>query len=289
MNKPFIVAEISANHGGRLGHALNIVAAAAHAGADAVKFQLFDPAKMAPASMVIAEGPWAGRNACELYAEAQTPREWFPTLFDYARTQGVEAFSSVFDTDGLAFLESIGCPRYKISSFEITDIGLIKAVAATGKPIIISTGMATAEEIRSAVKALHATHSQPELVLLKCTSAYPAKIEDANLAAMAGLKNACGYPSDVGLSDHSLGSIVAITAAALGATMIEKHLTLKRSDGGPDAAFSMEPAEFGAMVKACREAAAAIGTVRYGHIEAERVHLQLKGRTLAAVSRETGS
>lgn len=287
MNKPFIVAELSASHNGRLGRALNIVAAAAHAGADAVKFQLFDPAKMAPADMVIAEGPWAGRNARDLYAEAQTPREWFPTLFDYARQQGIEAFSSVFDVDGLAFLESIDCPRYKISSFEIVDLELIRSVAATGKPIMISTGMATKEEIEDARCCALLANPCFDVTMLKCTSAYPATAADANLSTMRPMG---GWQADYGLSDHTLGIGVAAAATALGATVIEKHLTLKRSDGGPDAAFSMEPAEFAAMVKACRDAAAAIGTVRYGHTEAERVHLQLKGRTLAAaVSRETGS
>lgn len=286
MNKPFIVAELSANHGGTLARALEIVMAAAQAGADAVKFQLYDPAKMAPADLVIAEGPWAGRNAQALYREAVTPREWFPALFACAKEFGMEAFSSVFDVDGLAYLESIGCPRYKISSFEITDLALIKAVAATNKPIIISTGMATEQEISRAVSV--AFNGMPYgkfagVSLLKCTSAYPATVADANLETLEHMREEHGL-CGVGLSDHSLGSLVAITATALGATVIEKHLTLKRADGGPDAAFSMEPDEFAAMVKACRDAVAAIGTVHYGPTDAERAHLQLKGRTIAARS-----
>lgn len=276
MNATFIVAELSANHNGSLDRALRLVDAAAQAGADAVKFQLYDPDKMAPSDLVIESGPWAGRNARELYREAMTPREWFLPLFDHARRCGIEAFSSVFDIDGLAFLESLGCPRYKIASFEILDLELIRAVAAAGKPLIISTGMATLEEIGSAV--FHAGRCDG-LTLLKCTSAYPAPPWHANLQTITHLR--VRFPHvDVGLSDHTLGIGAAVAATVLGASLIEKHLTLSRADGGPDAAFSSEPHEFAAMVKACREAAQAIGEVRYGPTESERPQLQLRGRTL---------
>lgn len=280
MNKPFIVAEISANHLGSIGRAVQLVHAAVDAGADAVKFQLFDPAKMAPAGMVIADGPWKGWNARQLYTDAATPRAWLRELFYTARERGVEAFASVFDVDGLAFLEEIGCPRYKIASFEITDLDLIRAVARTGKPMIISTGMATLSEIRAALLQLSGSESWYHVTLLKCTSAYPAQIEDANLATMVAMGES--HDCEFGLSDHSLGNLLACAAVAMGASVIEKHLTLCRSDGGPDAGFSTEPDEFAQMVKECRATASAIGTVRYGPTASELPQVQLKGRTLAA-------
>jgi pseudaminic acid synthase len=283
MKRPCIVAEISANHLGQYVRALALIDAAKEAGADAIKLQLYDPDKMAPSDLMIESGPWAGRNARELYREAMTPREWFLPLFEHAMRRGIEAFSSVFDVDGLAFLESLGCPRYKIASFEILDLPLIRAVSATGKPMIISTGMAAFYEIGEAVTAARWCQ---DLTLLKCTSAYPASPADANLAAGPALAGA-GYTfgriansTKWGLSDHTLGLSVPVVATVLGATMIEKHLTISRSDGGPDAAFSSEPHEFAAMVKACREAAQAIGEVRYGPTESERPQLQLRGRTL---------
>jgi pseudaminic acid synthase len=214
-----------------------------------------------------------------LYREAMTPREWFPELFARAKRRGIEAFSSVFDVDGLAFLEWLHCPRYKIASFEIVDSDLIRVVAATGKPLILSTGMASIDDIDAACfHARQAGCGWP--TLLKCTSAYPAPASEANLATLAHLR--VTFDRSVGLSDHTLGLAVPVAAVALGATMIEKHLTLARSDGGPDAAFSSEPHEFAAMVKACREAAAAVGEVRYGPTESETPHLSLRGRTVAA-------
>lgn len=281
MNTPFIVAEISANHNASLDRALSLISAAAWAGADAVKFQLYDPKKMVPADLVIEAGPWAGRDARELYLEAMTPREWFPRLFECAKLNGVEAFSSVFDVDGLAYLESLGCPRYKIASFEILDLELIRQVAHAGKPMILSTGMASLDDVMLACNTAYTSQWHPNLLtLLKCTSAYPASAADANLKTMWDMSERFGC--DVGLSDHTLGLAVAVAAAALGASMIEKHLTLRRSDGGPDAAFSSEPEEFAAMVKACREAAAAIGEVRYGPTDSELAHMPLRGRTMKA-------
>jgi N-acetylneuraminate synthase len=214
----------------------------------------------------------------DLYRDAWTPWEWFPGLFDYARAHRIDCFASVFDHESLAFLERLNCPRYKIASFEIVDLPLIEAVAKTGKPIVISTGMASFDEIMEAAGS--AWTGAQEVTLLKCTSAYPAGAASANLRTL--LDPAFGGPlasatnADLGISDHTLGLAVPVAATALGATMIEKHLTLSRSDGGPDAAFSSEPHEFKAMVAACREAALAIGEVRYGPTDAEIPSLQFR-------------
>lgn len=270
-----IVAELSANHLGSLARARAIIDAAARAGADAVKLQTFTPEQMADPGAIVEAGPWAGCNLVDLYTAAHTPREWHPELFAYAREFGIEIFSSVFHPDDVDFLESLGCPRYKIASFELTDLDLIAYAARTGKPLIISTGMATFREIERAV-AVVIRHSPraPMLTLLRCTSAYPASPADAHLATI--LDMASRLRCEVGLSDHTMGIGVAVAAAALGASMIEKHLTLARSDGGPDAAFSMEPHEFAQMVTECRRAAAAVGAVRYGPSAAEAAHLPLR-------------
>lgn len=272
-----IVAELSANHNGSFERAIAIVSAAAKAGADAVKLQTFTPEQMANPDKVIDAGAWAGCNLLDLYQRAHTPRAWHAPIFTAARYFGVEAFSSVFHPDDVAFLESLDCPRYKIASFELTDHDLIRCAAATGKPLIISTGMATMEEIQQAV---HAAYGCEDLTLLKCTSAYPATAEDANLAAGKALGGFTFgrilHGTKWGVSDHSPGIGVAVAAAALGATMIEKHLTISRADGGLDAAFSMEPAELAQMVTECRRAAAAVGEVRYGPTTAEAAHLALR-------------
>jgi len=270
-----IVAELSANHLGHLDRALEIIEAAAAAGASAVKFQTFTPEQMAEPGVVIQSGPWAGREALDLYREAHTPREWHGPLFARARELGIVAFSSVFHPDDVDFLETLGCPMYKIASFEINDLPLIRRAARTGKPVIISTGMASLEEIELAAAVVECAYSpRGHLTLLKCTSAYPARPNDAHLATMMDMRNRIGC--EVGLSDHTLGIGVAVAAAALGATMIEKHLTLARSDGGPDAAFSMEPDEFVQMVTECRRAAEAVGEVCYGPSAAEAPYLGLR-------------
>lgn len=266
-----IVAEISANHLGSLDRALRIVGVAAAAGADAVKLQTYTPEQMADPGLIIPRGPWAGRNAVALYREGHTPREWHKPLFERAHSLGLMAFSSVFHPDDVDFLETLGCPMYKISSFELTDLNLIHYAGRTGKPIVISTGMATVEEIYAAVMA---NYGAVDLTLLKCTSAYPASPADANLLTMRAMRQ--HFCVKVGLSDHTMGMGVAIAAAALGASMIEKHLTLSRADGGPDAAFSMEPSEFAQMVVECRRAAQAVGEVRYGPSAAEAEHLGLR-------------
>ena len=269
-SNPYIVAEISCNHRGVLDEALRLIEHAKWAGADAVKFQCWSPTRMCvDKSYVIPDGTWKGRKLYELYQEAYTPWEWFNALFFHADRLKIDCFSSVFDVEALAFLESLGCPRYKIASFEITDLPLIRAVAKTGKPIVISTGMASWDEIRKAVVA-----TEQKATFLKCTSAYPASTAAANLETLVAMKYNTGTP--VGVSDHTLGLAVPVAATALGATMIEKHLTLKRSNGGPDAAFSSEPEEFKAMVDACREAALAIGEVRYGPTKEEQSSLQFR-------------
>ena len=266
---PFIVAELGASHNGSFNRAVSLIEAAAEAGADAIKLQTFTPERMVEPDTVIASGPWAGRNALELYRECHTPRDWHYHLFECAKGLGMTAFSSVFHPDDVDFLETLGCPMYKISSFEITDIPLIRYAVSKRKPIVVSTGMASYEEIMTV-----AAMGWEQLTLLKCTSAYPADASDANLLTMVDMGRLPAV--DIGLSDHTLGFSVAVAAVALGAVMVEKHLTLSRADGGPDAAFSSEPHEFAAMVKACREAALALGEVRYGPTPSEMSSLPLR-------------
>lgn len=278
---PYIVAEASCNHLGSLRRAYALVLRAKECGADAIKFQCWHRDHMVLGSHTIAGSTWNGQDMQALYAEAWTPWEWFPALFELARRIGIDCFASVFDHESLAFLESLGCPRYKIASFEITDLPLIGAVAKTGKPIVLSTGMATHLEICAAISCA-LTGSNRDVTKLVCTSAYPATAADANLRRVAQWhavgKDSIENPTYIktGLSDHTLGLAVPVAATALGATMIEKHLTLSRADGGPDAGFSSEPHEFKAMVDACREAAAALGEVRYGPTEAELPSLQFR-------------
>lgn len=269
-----IVAEISGNHLGSLERALAIVDAAALAGADAVKLQTFTPEQMADPDKIVEAGPWAGCNLVDLYRRTHVPREWHEPIFRHARELGLDAFSSVFHPDDVDFLETLGCPMYKIASFELTDHALIQYAARSGKPLIISTGMATLGEIALAVNAAKSAGCR-DLTILKCTSAYPASPADANLAAMKMLMRVTSCTA-YGLSDHTQGIGVAVAAAALGASMIEKHLTLSRAAGGPDAEYSMEPAEFQQMATECRRAVLAIGEVRYGPSRAEDAHLALR-------------
>lgn len=255
MTAPLIVAEMSANHLGSIERALSIIDAAAKIGADAVKLQTWS--EMLPPGMdaILATGPWADRNLRDLYDRAKTPWEWHESLFAFAKGRGIEIFSSVFDLESLDFLESLGCPRYKISSFELTDLRLIDAVASTKKPLIISTGMATLEEVGNAIDSLR---SDVHVTLLKCSSAYPAPVDELNLEAIRTLADE--FCLDVGFSDHTMGYAAAVAATALGATMIEKHLTIRRSDGGPDAGFSAEPEELWTMIQMCQQTAAMVGT-----------------------------
>lgn len=243
---PYVIAEMSGNHNGDIENAFKIIRAAKGAYANAVKLQCYDPYSMA-AAYTIPNGPWAGRQLTDLYKEAHTPREWFPYLFDAARNNDITIFSSVFDREGVDFLEKLDCPAYKISSFDIVDLQLIRYAADTGKPLIISTGMASDEEVMAADDAIPPQYPH---IFLHCVSGYPTPLSEARLARLRILYQMTTLVA--GLSDHSLGHDVAIAAVALGAPVIEKHLTLDRMAGGPDSEFSMEPQEFLLMTSAIR-------------------------------------
>ena len=270
---PFVIAEMSGNHNGSLDHALAIVDAAAEAGADAVKLQTYTADTM---TLDIAEGEfvindpkslWKGRNLYDLYREAHTPWDWHAPIMARAKEKGVLCFSSPFDETAVDLLESLGAPCYKIASFECIDLPLIRRVAATGKPMIISTGMATISEIAEAVETAR-EGGCPHVVVLKCTSNYPAPPEHSNLLTIPHMAQL--FDCEVGLSDHTMGIGVPVAACALGATVIEKHMTLDREDGGVDSAFSAEPAEMAALVAEATRARQALGVIRYGPTEVER-------------------
>lgn len=264
MSKTLIVAELSANHGHKLDIALESVRAAKEAGADAVKIQTYTADTITlncDADDFKVKGTlWDGRTLYDLYQEAYTPWEWHQAIFDEARKCGIICFSTPFDKSAVDFLEDLGNPICKIASFEITDIPLIEYAARKGKPMVISTGIAMPEDIELAVKTCKDAGNN-DITLLKCTSSYPAPIEDANLMTMVDMKSRYGVK--VGLSDHTMGYDVALAAVALGATLVEKHFILDRSIGGPDAAFSMEIGEFAAMVKSIRNVEKALGRVVY--------------------------
>lgn len=264
MSKTFIVAELSANHGHKLEVALESVRAAKEAGADAVKIQTYTADTITlncDADDFKVKGTlWDGRTLYDLYQEAYTPWEWHQAIFDEAKKCGLICFSTPFDKTAVDFLEDLGNPIMKIASFEITDIPLIEYAAKKGKPMVISTGIAMPEDIDLAVKTCKEAGND-DITLLKCTSSYPAPIEDANLKTMVDMKQRYGVK--VGLSDHTMGYDVAVAAVALGASLLEKHFILDRSIGGPDAAFSMEIREFAAMVKSIRNVEKAIGEVLY--------------------------
>jgi pseudaminic acid synthase len=267
----YVIAELSANHRQDLDEAVRLVRAAADAGADAVKLQTYTPDTITlesdrPEFRISSGTVWDGRTLHDLYGEAYTPWEWHELLQREAHQAGMELLSSPFDDTAVDFLEALGLPAYKIASFEIVDLGLIRRVAATGKPMIISTGMATLPEIAEAVDAARQAGAR-DIVLLKCTSAYPAPPEDANLRTIANLAETFGVP--VGLSDHTLGIAVPVAAVAMGAVMIEKHFTMSRAVPGPDAGFSLEPDEFAEMVRQVRTAERALGQVSYAPTERE--------------------
>ncbi len=264
-HQTFIIAEMSANHGHSIKKAKKIMAEAAQCGADAVKLQTYTPDTMTlncrTAPFMIGKGTiWEGKNLYELYGEAYTPWEWHAELKAEAEQQGLLFFSTPFDGTAVDFLEDLGVGFYKVASFEIIDIPLLQRIAATGKPVIMSTGMASLAEIDQAVRTLK-SGGCPGLALLKCTSAYPAPYGEMNLHTIPHLANAFGVPA--GLSDHTLGIAVSIAAVALGACIIEKHFTLSRAEPGPDNAFSLEPEEFAAMVQAIRDTEKALGCVSY--------------------------
>ena len=261
----FVIAELSANHNGSLATAIETIRAAKRAGADAIKFQTYTADTLTldcdESDFVIKGGTiWDGKKLHDLYKEAYTPWEWHAQLFEVAKEEGLVCFSSPFDKTAVDFLETLHCPIYKIASFEITDIPLIEYVAKQGKPIIVSTGIASFEDIQLAVKTCRKVGND-NITLLKCTSSYPAPVAEANLAMMQQL--AIDFKVKIGLSDHTLGSTVPVIATALGAEVIEKHFILDRSIGGPDASFSMNEIEFTAMVKAIREAEVAVGSTSY--------------------------
>ena len=259
----YIVAEMSANHNQDFAEAVRIVEAAKEAGADAVKLQTYTADTMTLPSQderfqLGAGSLWEGKSLYELYQEAYTPWEWQPRLQETARTQGIDLFSAPFDTTAVDFLEEMGIPAYKVPSFEIVDLALIERIASTGKPMIISTGLATQDEIAEALHTAQEAGAE-QVALLKCTSAYPAPAEEMNLRGIPQLIEEFGVP--VGFSDHSLDSEAPIAAVSLGACIVEKHFTLSRDVPGPDAAFSMEPEEFHAMVTSVRRTERALGNV----------------------------
>jgi pseudaminic acid synthase len=261
----YVVAELSANHRHDYDHAVAIIEAAAAAGADAVKLQTYTADTLTIRSdseyFRVGKGTlWEGRTLHDLYQEAHMPWEWQPRLQAVASRLGLDLFSTPFDDTAVDFLEQMRVPVHKIASFEIVDLPLIRKVAATGKPIILSTGMASLAEIDAAVRTARA-HGCRELLLLKCTSAYPAPPEEMNLRTIPHLAEAFGVPA--GLSDHTLGTAVPVAAVALGACLVEKHFTISRNDPGPDSAFSLEPAELKQMIQAIRTAEKALGQVRY--------------------------
>ncbi len=264
MSKTFIVAELSANHGHKLDVALESVRAVKEAGVDAVKIQTYTADTITlncDADDFKVKGTlWDGRTLYDLYQEAFTPWEWHQAIFDEAKKCGLICFSTPFDKTAVDFLEDLGNPICKIASFEITDIPLIEYAAKKGKPMVISTGIAMPEDIELAVKTCKDAGNN-DITLLKCTSSYPAPIEDANLMTMVNMKERYGVK--VGLSDHTMGYDVAVAAVALGATLVEKHFILDRSIGGPDAAFSMEIGDFAAMVESIRNVEKALGKVVY--------------------------
>lgn len=265
-DRVWIVAELSGNHNGDKGRALELIRRAADAGADAVKFQTYTADSLTIDAdtdlfRIGAGTPWEDRRLYQLYEEAATPYEWHDDLFTVARACGLVPFSTPFDPAAVDFLEQYDPLVHKVASFELVDLALIRAAAATGRTLVMSTGMATESEIDDAVTAARAAGAGG-VVLLRCNSAYPAPVDQMDLRTIADMRRRWDVP--IGLSDHTLGTTVAITSVALGACMIEKHVTLARSDGGPDASFSLEPGELSDLVRAVREAESALGGVRYG-------------------------
>jgi pseudaminic acid synthase len=280
---PYVIAEMSGNHNGDIKRAFALLEAAKKAGADAVKLQTYT----ADTITIDHDGPgfriegglWNGRTLYELYQEAHTPWEWHPQLFARARELGIAIFSSPFDATAIEFLETLGAPAFKIASFEAIDLPLIQRAAKTGKPLIISTGIASLGEIAEAVEAARAAGGR-EIALLHCTSGYPTPPADSNLHTLPHLAAAFGVVA--GLSDHTPGTAVPVAAVALGASVIEKHFTLRRADGGPDAAFSLEPEELAELVANCRTAWTALGKVSY-ELEASEKGNKTFRRSLYAV------
>jgi len=276
---PFVIAEMSGNHNQSLERALALVDAAAAAGAHALKIQTYTADTMTidvgRNEFVISDQKslWKGKNLYQLYQEAHTPWDWHPPIFERAKKRGLIAFSSPFDASAVDFLEKLGVPCYKIASFENTDLPLIRKAASTGKPLIISTGMASAQELGESVKAARKAGAR-HIVLLKCTSTYPATPDDTNILTIPDMRKRFGC--EVGLSDHTMGIGVAVASVSLGACMVEKHFTLRRADGGVDSAFSLEPQELRSLVVEVERAWLALGKVRYGATAKEKASLAFR-------------
>ncbi len=269
-HKPYFIAEISANHNGSIKNAMNLIEIAKSCGADAVKMQTYTPDTITlnseKSDFKILDGIWSGRTLYDLYAEAYTPWEWHEPLFNHAKKLGITIFSSPFDSTAIDLLESLDTPAYKIASFEAIDLPLIRYAASTGKPLIISTGMADAIEIQEAVDTARDAGCK-ELAVLHCVSGYPAPAADYNLRTLPDMRQR--FNCETGLSDHTLSDVTAISSIALGASIIEKHFTLSRSNGGPDASFSLEPQELELLIKNVNEAWESLGEVNYGRKSSE--------------------
>jgi len=274
---PYVICELSGNHNGSLDRALAMVDAAAATGCDAIKIQTYTADTITldvdRPEFVIHGGLWDGRSLYELYQEAQTPFEWHAAIFERAAKRGVTIFSSPFDETAVDLLDDLGAPAFKIASFEAVDLPLIRYAAAKGKPLIISTGMANLAEIETARDAALQAGA-PGVLLLHCVSSYPATFEDANVRTVTDMAARFGVP--IGLSDHTPGTAAAVAAVAMGACAVEKHFTLARADGGPDSEFSLEPAEFTALVRDTKDAWASLGRVNYDLLGSERANVQFR-------------
>lgn len=286
----YIIAEMSANHNQDFDRAVKIVETAKDVGADAIKLQTYKPDTMTidceKEHFRIGEGTiWEGRNLYDLYGEAYTPWDWQPRLKDIAKELGLDLFSTPFDETAVDFLEEMGVPVYKVASFENVDLPLLRRIALTGKPIIMSTGMSSLAEIDEAIRTIREAGGD-QLALLKCTSAYPAPPEEMNLRTIPHLAEAFGLPT--GLSDHTLGCPMPVAAVAVGACIVEKHFTLSRDEPGADSAFSMEPHEFKAMVEGVRTVEKALGTVQYGVGEREASSRVFRRSLFVVIDTETG-
>ncbi|WP_304177328.1 pseudaminic acid synthase [Phenylobacterium aquaticum] len=276
-HEPYVICELSGNHNGSLDRALTLVDAAADTGCDAIKVQTYTADTITMdvdrPEFKIHGGLWDGRSLYELYQEAQTPFEWHAAIFERAAKRGVTIFSSPFDETAIDLLDSLGAPAFKIASFEAIDLPLIRYAAGKGKPLIISTGMANLAEIAAARDAALAGGAAG-VVLLHCVSSYPAALEDANVRTVVDM--AARFDCPIGLSDHTHGTAASVAAIALGASVVEKHFTLARADGGPDAAFSLEPAEFKALVRDCKDAWTALGRAHYDLLGSETANRQFR-------------
>jgi N-acetylneuraminate synthase len=275
--KPYIIAELSANHNGKIEQALQSIEVAAQCGVDAIKIQSYSPDTMTidcdKDDFQIKDGLWKGYQLYDLYKWAQTPFEWHQQLFDKAKQLGITLFSTPFDESAVDLLESLGAPAYKIASFELTDLPLIKYVAKTGKPMIMSTGMANLAEIEEAITTAR-KNGCDDLIVLHCISAYPAPAEQSNLATIQDISNRFEVIS--GLSDHTLGTVVSVASVALGACLIEKHFTLDRNDDGPDSSFSLEPSELKRLVEETAIAHQAIGVAGYERKPVEEENIKFR-------------